>query len=152
MNADPLIDIRTEPYQVKKGKYSFIKMRAGNTGNDQIVANSLRVVISAGNNARITSIKPNPFWKKFYLSGEATGNTIGLVNKSGFKPFDLGDKENPDIEIYIKGVKKGAASTITANISYITENNPLLPGNALNASQGNASNTNDNSTTSLTVI
>lgn len=146
MNADKYISIETRPAKIAKGKYSKIVAVAGNAGNGTIVRNSLRILITAGSNARITGIEKGSGWKVDNVSKEKVGNTIRLTNTRTFGSFDLGF-----VFVKIRGViTDNLPAIISSNIEYWTANNPDL-GGALNASQGNASATNDNSTTSLIV-
>lgn len=147
-NADPYLSISTNPSIIPQGQNTTLEAIAGNAGNNTIVANSLRMVISVGGNGEILSFSdPMLRWTLQSLSA-GSGNTLVLTNGGGpqFNSFDINQ-----VSIIIKGTFLGGPSTISGNVSYITANNPLLPGNGLNASQGNANNTNDNSTTSLTV-
>jgi hypothetical protein len=143
--ADPYISILSEPPTVRLNKYGYISISAGNAGQSNIVPGSMRIVLSAGDNIRFTSLK-SEYWKIFSLGKEKYGNTIVLTNKRGYSPFVLSESW-----VRFRGVVVGPYSTVTANITYWTANNPLLPGKALNASQGNMSATNDNSTTSVEV-
>lgn len=148
-NADPYVSIMAKDGgTVPLGKYGQIEIVAGNGGNMTIARNSLELIVSAGNNARITSLVASSRWKLKTLSKEKTGNTARLVNKVAFGSFDLAYEY-----LRVHGVaKKGSIiQTVSSNVHYITANNPEI-GGALNASQGNASNTNDNSTTSITVV
>lgn len=155
-NADPYISIQTVPSTVPRTTNTTLQVIAGNAGNNTIVANSLRITISVGPNAEILGLAGgDPRWTVFSLSA-GNANTIVLTN-TGPGPFIAFDINQ--INITVKGTVVNAPcpgpmcdpSAISANIGYIAANNPLLPGNALNASQGNADNSNDNSTTTLFV-
>ena len=147
-NADPYLSMQTVPSTIPRLTNTNLEVITGNAGNNTIVANSLRLVISVGPNAEIMSFNdPNGRWTLQSLAPGA-GNTLVMTNGGGaqFNAFDLNQ-----VNVTVQGVVVGGPQTISGNINYITANNPLLPGNALNASQGNSNNTNDNSTTSLTV-
>ncbi len=75
-----------------------------------------------------------------------------LTNSGGsFSSFDVSD-----ILLNVRGTSVGDANGIIGNVVYITANNPLLCVGCitppLNISQGNSDSTNDNSSTSLSVI
>ena len=146
-NADPYISMLMNPSTVQLGSNGTLEVNTGNAGLDPIVANSMRLTISVGNNAEILGLNAggDPRWTQLSLT-VGPGNTIRLTNTGGgFIDFDFGN-----VFIIIKGAALGGPSTITGNISYIPASNPLL-GGAPNASQGNSLTGNDNSTTSLTV-
>ncbi|MFT6045671.1 MAG: hypothetical protein ACI9WC_001372 [Arenicella sp.] len=157
-NADPGIGILMSPASLEPESDGVLRATVGNYGNQNIVANSLRVTISVGDNAEIIDIAAgsDARWSQLTLtSGPA--NTIRLTNTGGaFSAFDVGD-----ILLNVKGKVESGPVGILANIVYITASNPLLCPDAncpLNASQGNARNSdnplesNDNSQTSLAVI
>lgn len=141
--ADPIINILSEAPSKKVNQYNQIKITAGNAGNSGIEAGTLRIILSCGTNSRITSLITNTYWKQYSLSKEKVSNTIILTNKY---PFAAGTMS--ECWVRAKGVVKGEASTVSANIGYWQGRTST---GALNASQGNLSSTNDNSTTSLTV-
>ena len=148
--ANPYISLNTSPSTVVLGSTSTLSVVTGNFGNDNIVANSLRIVISAGSNASITGLGggSDARWAVSSL-GAGNANTIVLTNTTGtFTSFDLGT-----VNINIQGTVASAAQTITGNISYIAGINPLLnpPTGAQSSTQGNTVLGDDNSTTSLTV-
>ena len=151
-NADPYLSIQTIPSVVSLNSNSTLQVIAGNAGNNTIVANSLRVVISAGSNSEILGLSGvgDDRWSVTLL-GAGTGNTIVLTNSGGASTMPFSTFDLVPFEVLVKGTVVGGASTISANIGYITANNPLISG-ALNASQGDANTTNNNSITSLTVI
>jgi hypothetical protein len=152
--ANPYISIATFPAVVPMGAgggpggNSTLQVQAGNAGNDNIVSNSMRITVSVGTNAEILGLGAgsDPRWTITSLIG-GPGGTVQLTNTGAgtFGPFDV-----PTINLTIRGVAVGGPQTITGNIAYILGPNPLL-GGAPSSSQGNASNTDDNSTTSLTV-
>ena len=151
-NADPGITILMSPASVSIGSTGILSATVGNYGNDIIVSNSLRVTISVGANAEILGIASgsDTRWNQLSLT-TGSGNTIQLTNSGGgFGSFDVGD-----ILLTVRGNVVSVADVISGNIVYITAQNPLLcggcPSPPLNASQGNASNSNDNSQTSLAV-
>jgi gliding motility-associated-like protein len=153
-NADPGIGIIMSPATVTQGSISILRANVGNFGNETIVENSLRVTISVGANAEIIGIASgsDTHWSQEGSLIAGSGNTIKLINSGGdFGSFDVGY-----ILLTVKGNEVGDDNGILGNIVYIAANNSLLCGGCLspplNASQGNASNSNDNSQTSLTVI
>ena len=151
-NADPGIGILMAPPSVTQGDSGTLSAAVGNYGNSTIVANSLRVTISVGTDAEIIGIASgsDPRWTLLSMT-TGSGNTIRLKNTAGgFSAFDVGD-----IILTVRGNVVSGADLIFGNIVYITASNPLLcgicPPTPLNASQGNASTSNDNSQTSLAV-
>ena len=151
-NADPGIGILMAQSSVAQGSTEILRATVGNYGNSTIVSNSLRVTISVGTNVEIIGIAAgsDPRWSQLTLT-TGSANTIRLTNTGGgFTSFDIGD-----ILLIVKGNVLSTPTIISGNIVYITANNPLLCGGCafppLNASQGNASNPNDNSQTSLAV-
>jgi carbon monoxide dehydrogenase subunit G len=150
-NADPGIAILMSPESVVQGSNGILSANVGNYGNGTIVENSLRITISVGSNAEIIGIASgsDTRWNQLSLT-TGSANTIKLTNSGGgFSSFDIS-------AIYL--TVRGNATTdngIAGNIIYITAANPLLCGGCssppLNVSQGNASNSNDNSETSLAV-
>lgn len=150
-NADPYLSLQTIPPTIPINTTSILEVTAGNAGNNSIAPNSLRMVVSVGTNAEILGLGAgDDRWSVVDLQ-PGTGNTMILTNTGGgfvqgFTAFNLGQ-----FEIILKGTVVGGPSVISANIGYITANNPLI-GGALNASQGNANTTNDNGTTSLQVV
>jgi len=151
-DSDPGIAILIDPASVTQGSTGIAKATVGNYGNGTIVSNSLRVTISVDASAEIMGIASgsDARWSQLSLSN-GSGNTIRLTNTGGgFSSFDVGD-----ILITVRGNTVSDADGIAGNIVYITANNPLLCDDCasppLNASQGNASNSNDNSETSLAV-
>ncbi|TDE26721.1 hypothetical protein E0I61_16205, partial [Flavobacterium ranwuense] len=151
-NADPGIGILMSPASVTQGSTGILSATVGNYGNGTIVKNSLRVTISVGTNAEIIGIASGSDmrWNQLSLT-TGSANTIKLTNSGGeFNSFDISD-----ILLIVRGNVVSGANGITGNIVYITAYNPLLCGGCstppLNVSQGNASNSNDNSETSLAV-
>jgi gliding motility-associated-like protein len=153
-NADPGIGILMSPASLSQGSAGILSASVGNYSNNTIVSNSLRVTISVGANAEILGIAAgsDPRWSQLTLT-TGSANTIRLTNTGGgFSSFDVGD-----ILLTVRGNVVSDPDTILGNIVYIAATNPLLcivPNCAsppLNASQGNASNPNDNSQTSLAV-
>ncbi|MGV1013090.1 MAG: hypothetical protein ACOYBS_11655, partial [Flavobacterium sp.] len=151
-NADPGIGILMTPASLTQGDTGILSATVGNYGNRTIVANSLRVTLSVGSDAEILGIATGSDSRWTLLSmTTGSGNTIRLINSvGGFSSFDVGD-----ILLTIKGKVVSGPDLILGNIVYITAANPLLCGSCppipLNASQGNASTSNDNSQTSLAV-
>jgi hypothetical protein len=148
-NADPGIGILMSPASVMLGSTGILRVTVGNYGNETIVENSLRVTISIGANAEIIEIASgsDTHWSQESLTA-GSGNTIKLTNSGGdFGSFDVGD-----ILLTVRGNVVSGPDVILGNIVYITTQNPLLCGGCtsppLNATQGNASNSNDNSSTS----
>ncbi len=151
-NADPGIGILMSPAIVAQGSVGILSATVGNYGNGTIVSNSLRVTISVGSNAEILGIASgsDARWTQLSLT-TGSGNTIKLTNTGGeFSSFDASG-----ILLIVRGNVVSGATGIAGNIVYITGPNPLLcascssPPQSL--SQGNASNSNDNSETSLAV-
>ncbi len=151
-NADPGIGILMSPAIVAQGSVGILSATVGNYGNGTIVSNSLRVTISVGSNAEILGIASgsDARWSQLSLT-TGSGNTIKLTNTGGvFSSFDASG-----ILLIVRGNVVSGATGIAGNIVYITGPNPLLcascssPPQSL--SQGNASNSNDNSETSLAV-
>jgi hypothetical protein len=151
-NADPGIGILMLPSSVSIGSTGILKATVGNYGNNTIDSNSLRVTISVGASAEILGIASGSDirWSQLTLT-TGSANTITLTN-TGFGSFDVGD-----ILLTIRGNIVSTPDIILGNIVYIDAINPLLcivPDCAsppLNTSQGNASISNNNSETSLTV-
>jgi hypothetical protein len=151
-NADPGIGLLMTPPSVTQGSTGILSANVGNYGNETIVDNSLRVTISVGANAEIIGIASgsDTRWNQLSLT-TGSANTIKLTNSGGsFGSFDVGD-----ILLTVRGNVVSAPDVILGNIVYITAANPLLckgcASPPLNAAQGNASNSNDNSSTSYNV-
>ena len=151
-NADPGIGIIINPISVTQGGTGILSANVGNYGNSTIVANSLMVSISVGPNSQILGIANGSdyHWTQFSLSN-GSGNTMILKNTfGGFDSFDIGD-----ILLSIRGNSVSNLDLITGNIGYVNAENPLLcgicPPVPLNNTQGNASNSNDYSQTSLII-
>jgi hypothetical protein len=152
-NADPGIGISMSPVSVAQGSTGILSARVGNYGNKTIVENSLRVTVSVGAGTEIIGIASgsDARWSQLSLTA-GSANTIKLTNSAGgFGSFDVGD-----VLLTVRGNVGGDPDVILENIVYITASNPLLcggcPSPPLNAFQGNASHSNDNSATSLAVI
>jgi hypothetical protein len=151
-NADPGIGILMSPASLLQGSTGILSTTVGNYGNATIVSNSLRVTIGVGANAEILGIAlgSDTRWSLLTLT-TGSANTIRLTNTGGgFDSFDVGD-----ILLIVRGNVVSNPDNILGNIVYIAAPNPLLCGGCssppLNASQGNASTSNDNSQTSLAV-
>jgi gliding motility-associated-like protein len=151
-NADPGIGILMSPASVAQSSTGILSATVGNYGNGTIVTNSLRVTISVGVNAEIIGIASgsDARWSQFSLT-TGSANTIQLTNSvGGFSSFDASD-----IILTVKGNVVSSANGIAGNIVYINAANTLICSSCTspkrNASQGNASNSNDNSETSLAV-
>jgi hypothetical protein len=156
-NADPGIGILMSPPAVVQNITGVLSATVGNYGNLTIAQDSLRLTISVGANAEIIGIDPasDARWSQLTLTA-GSANTIRLTNTGdvntygGFNAFDVGD-----VLLTVRGNVGGGSDVILGNIVYIAAENPLLCGGCasppLNTSQGNASFTNDNSSTSLTV-
>ncbi|MFT4849235.1 MAG: hypothetical protein ACI83B_001773 [Sediminicola sp.] len=151
-NADPGISLSMSPPSMSLGSSGVLSATVGNYGNKTIVENSMRVTISVGSNAQIIGVAPgsDPRWTILNLT-EGSSNTIKLTNTlGGFGGFDGGN-----ILLNVSGIVVSDSEIILANIVYIGTQNSLLcigcASSQLNAFQGNASNTNDNAQTSLTV-
>jgi hypothetical protein len=152
MYANPFISISAmNAGQIKLGKSGNLLIICGNAGEDTIVKGTIRITLSCGANARFTSvskIKKSAFkdWKVEKISSEATGNYIKLVNNRKIEPYDLSR-----LVINVKGVRvtDPEVSNVQGFVGYVLEFNDEL-GNH-NASQGNMSSMDDNSTTSFTV-
>ena len=136
--ADPGIGIIINPISVTQGGTGILSANVGNYGNSTIVANSLMVTITVGSNSEILGIATgsDARWTQFSLT-PSSGNTMILKNTlGGFDSFDIGD-----ILLTVRGNSVSDLDLITGDIGYITAGNP----------QGNASNTNDYSQTSLII-
>lgn len=149
--ADFDINILMVPATIALNNSGNLQVSTCNNGNLDIVANSLRITISVGTNAEITGLDPasDPRWSVL-SNTTGTNNTYILKNTGGTMTQLLGASPCANIVLKVKGTVTGGPSTITGTIGYIAANNPLL-GNIPNASQGNSSTANDNSTTSLIV-
>ena len=152
-NASPGIGILMSPASVALSSTGILSVRAGNYGNQTIVSNSLQVTISVGSNAEILGIGSgsDARWNQLSLT-TGSGNTIKLTNTGGgFGSFDASD-----IKLTVRGNVVSDPIGIAGNIVYISVPNPLLcsgcPSQPQSVSQGNASNSNDNSRTSLVVL
>jgi hypothetical protein len=152
-NADPGLGILMSPEMVPQGSTGILTVTVGNYGNATIVENSLRVTISVGASAEIIGIASgsDAHWDQVSLT-TGSENTIRLINSGGsFSSFDIGD-----ILLTVRGNLESSPDDILGSIVYIAANNPLLCGGCssppTNASQGNASSSNDNSSTSLAVV
>ena len=153
--TDPGIVTLMSPSSVVLGSTGILSANVGNYGTETIVANSLRVTISVGLDAEILGIAPgsDSRWTQLGLLTPGSGNTILLTNTAGgFGASDVGA-----ILLTVKGTAISGPDIIQSNIVYITAANPLLCDVPncnpvpLNASQGNASTSNDNHQTSLAV-
>jgi uncharacterized repeat protein (TIGR01451 family)/gliding motility-associated-like protein len=151
--ADPGIEVLMSSPTVTNGSLGILNVNVGNYGNGDIVQNSLTVVVSVGVNAEIIGVSTGSDvrWTPFSLS-TGSANTMKLTNSGGsFSSFDVSD-----ILLNVRGTSVGDANGIIGNVVYITANNPLLCVGCitppLNISQGNSDSTNDNSSTSLSVI
>lgn len=145
--ADPFISMQLIPPLVLQSSNSILEVTAGNASSSTIVANSMRLLITAGFNSEILGFTSGDSrWSLASLSA-GIGNTITLRNTGpAFNSSDQGQTN-----IIVKGTVVGGPLAIIGNIAYISGNNPLL-GGASNDSQGNSNNTNDNSSSSLMVI
>ena len=153
--TDPGIVTLMSPSSLVLGSTGVLSADVGNYGTETIAANSLRVTISVGLDAKILGIAPgsDSRWTQLGLLTNVSGNTILLTNSGG--GFAASDHGN--ILISVQGAAISPPDIIQSNIVYITAANPLLcqvpncnPA-PLNASQGNASTSNDNHQTSLEV-
>lgn len=148
--ADFDVNILMQPAALPLNNMGNLLVSTCNNGNLDIVANSLRITVSVGTNAEITGLDPSsdPRWTVL-TSTTGTNNTYQLKNTGGTMTQLTGSNPCANIILRVKGTVQGGPSTITATIGYIVGINPLL--GAPNASQGNSSTANDNSTTSLIV-
>ena len=136
--ADPGIGIIIDPISVIQGGTGILSANVGNYGNSTIEANSLMVTISVGPNSEIIGIATggDSRWTQFSLT-PGSGNTIILKNTLGsFDSFDIGY-----VLLTIRGNTVSDLDLITSNIGYVSVGNL----------QGNESNTNDYSQTSLII-
>ncbi len=150
--ADFDINLNMQPASVMITNTGLLNVSTCNQGNVPIVANSLRLTVSVGTNAEILGIAPgsDPRWVELsHTSG--TNNTWRLTNIGTMPGQQNILQACASINLIVKGTVAGGPSVITGTIGYINANNPLLGGQN-NASQGNASTANDNSTTSLIVV
>ncbi len=148
--ADPNLDLNMVPPTVALNTNSIMEATVNNFGSRDIVANSLIVQITVGTNAEMIGLDPTSSSDWTLISSPTgTSNTWRLQNTSGvvtqFDPFPI------PIRIIVKGVALGGPSLINGNIAYKVGPNALL-GGAPSVSQGNTDATNDNPTTSLTVV
>ena len=150
-SANPALDLNMVPPTVAINTNSTLQAFAQNPlGQREIVANSLRVLITVGNNAEIIGINPVSTVKwVLEFAGTGTGNSYRLKNIATILPDQV-----DTILLTIKGVvADGGPKNISGNISYITGSNPLL-GGAQNATQGDLdpSPGSNSPITSLTVV
>ena len=129
-NADPYLSILMSDTPIKVGETAVLKVTCDNAGNDTITSNSLRITVTL-ENATVVSLSPASHWKL-----TKKGNPARLVNISDFGSFDL-----EELELIVKATKEGVGM-INARIAYQSKEK---------AKQGDASLTNDTSTTYLTV-
>ena len=139
-NANPFISISINPFEIKMNETTTLEVTAGNAANDKISSKSMEIIINVGSNATISGIATgsDARWKIIRLT-HGDGNMIILENTSekGFHDFDLSK-----INLTVKGTKAGGPALVTATIKYLNGK----------ASQGNSSQQDDRSTTSLTVL
>jgi hypothetical protein len=152
-NADLGIGILMIPASVELSSTGILSATVGNYGNGTIVSNSVRVTISVGSNAEIIGIAAGSDvrWSQMSLT-TGSGNTIKLTNTGGgFISFDASD-----ILLIVRGNVVSGATGIAGNIVYIARPNTLLCAGCTstpqNVFQGNASNSNVNSETSLAIL
>jgi len=152
-NADPGIGILMSSASVALNSTGILSATVGNYGNGTIVSNSVRVTVSVGSNAEIIGIASgsDARWSQLSLT-TGSGNTIKLTNTGGgFSSFDASD-----ILLTVRGNVVSGATGIAGNIVYIAGSNPLLCAGCTstpqNLFQGNASNFNVNSETSLAIL
>jgi hypothetical protein len=152
-NADPGIGILMSSASVALNSTGILSATVGNYGNGTIVSNSVRVTVSVGSSAEIIGIASgsDARWSQLSLT-TGSGNTIKLTNTGGgFSSFDASD-----ILLTVRGNVVSDATGIAGNIVYIAVPNPLLcagcPSTPLNVFQGNASNSNENSETSVAIL
>lgn len=150
-NADYDLNILMSPPSVALNTTGTLNVSSCNNGSTQIVANSLRITISAGINAEIIGIAAGSDLRYTVLSlTTGSNNTIQLKNTNGTISEITGADPCANINLTIKATAVGGPSNITGTIGYISANNSLI-GGAPNSSQGNLTTANDNSATSLTV-
>ena len=149
--ANPALDLNMVPPTIAINTNSTLQAFAQNPlGEREIVANSLRVLITVGNNAEIIALDPASTVKwvlEFAATG--TGNSYRLRNIATILPDQV-----DTILLTIKGVvADGGPKNISGNISYIAGPNPLL-GGAQSASQGDLDPSvgSNSPITSLTVV
>jgi hypothetical protein len=149
--ADFDINLLMQPPAVALNNMGTLQVSTCNNGNLDIVANSLRITVSVGTNAEIMGLAPgsDPRWTVLFNT-TGTNNTFQLKNTGGTMTQLTGLNPCATINLVVKGTVTGGPSTITGTVGYIVGTNPLI-GNLPNASQGNSSTANDNSTTSLIV-
>lgn len=155
-NADLYISLSANKEgNIKPGGKSILAVRCGNAGPDSIVEGCLDVTISVGPNVKILRIsktgkdddgQPSAYndWE-MKLDKRGLGNTAKLSNKRSFGAFDISI-----LCIEVEASKrKGTSKLVGGHVSY-------LHGKDANGKwyvqQGNADPTNDNSSTSFTVI
>lgn len=148
--ADPgIISIQSVPATLGLNSTGFVEITEANFGSNDIVANSVRILLTISSNATITGVdaSSDPKWSVFSL-GSGAANSIQLRNNATIASGDGGV-----IKLAIKAVATGGPSTFTGNIAYYftAGGNPLLtPAGTQSSSQGN-DNTNDNGQSTLTV-
>ena len=149
--ANPALDLNMLPPTIAINTNGTLQAFAQNPlGEREIVANSLRVTITVGNNAEIIGVDPASTVNWILLSSPSgTGNTYIFKNIATIFP-DVEDT----ILLTIRGVAaNGGPKNISGLVSYITGANPLL-GGAQSATQGDLDPSvgSNNPITSLTVV
>src|SRR5688572_9690471 len=88
--ANPYIFISV-PFGIPQCSTIFLDVRAGNSGNGNIVAHSMEVFIKVGNNAEIVGVhsSSDPRWNTFLLV-PGPGGEIRLRNTGTFGFMDEG--------------------------------------------------------------
>jgi hypothetical protein len=153
--SDPDINILMIPYvlfHAGPNSVGNLQVSTCNNGNLDIIHNSLRITVSIGTNAEIMGIGAgsDPRWTVLTMT-TGVNNTIQLKNTGGTMTQIAGANPCATINLVVQARFAGGPSTITGTIGYIAGINPDLIPPAPNASQGNSSTANDNSTTSVIV-
>jgi len=145
--ADPAVNVDMAPSTITIGQTAVLKIYVSNLGpddEDSIVANSLRVQVSAGINAEMIGFNTsNPKWKILSLPAGA-GNTISLTNTTTLHIFDI-----DSVLVTVKGVTALSPQPFTANLSYVVGLNPII--GRPSAAQGDLQLLNNSGMTTLTV-
>lgn len=148
-DADPAIDIVMMPPSVFMNNTSVLKVSLSNNGlTTDIVANSLAVTVSVGNNAQILGIIPDSSsanWTQFFLTN-SNPNTITMTNTNGGLPVSGQDV----VYLLVQSTVALPNQNVSASIQYFSGNNALL-GGLPNNSQGDLRTLNDNATTGFSV-
>ncbi|RYD52342.1 MAG: T9SS type A sorting domain-containing protein [Sphingobacteriales bacterium] len=147
-DADPAINILVTDNPMVQNTSNILRINASNLNQDNIVANSLEIVINIGNSGNIQFVGLAPGSDPNWVMSSSTPGTYTLRNTNG----TLAAFETQNILLNILGFTVSSNNSILGTIGYIPGPNTNLPGNVASSTQGNGSDlTNDNSTTTLTI-